>query len=146
MKNNLDNYIRICLGIISGSIFLIILMAASIITYVIFFDSSETTQIERRQEHVENHIKEAEKLGFSGAIIPTGISSKKNSKLYKINTTTISNGGINMKYYLRDNGTISSAASVNGGADGTNDRCFIMLLCLFVVHAFGLQHVFPDVF
>ena len=62
MKNNLDNYIRICLGIISGSIFLIILMAASIITYVIFFDSSETTQIERRQEHVENHIKEAEKL------------------------------------------------------------------------------------
>ena len=62
MKNNLDNYIRICLGIISGSIFLIILMAASIITYVIFFDSSETTQVERRQEHVENHIKEAEKL------------------------------------------------------------------------------------
>ena len=37
-------------------------MAASIITYVIFFDSSETTQVERRQEHVENHIKEAEKL------------------------------------------------------------------------------------
>lgn len=35
-------------------------------------------------------LKEAEKLGFSGAIIPTGISSKKNSKLYKINTTTIS--------------------------------------------------------
>ena len=62
MKINLDNYIRICLGIISGSIFLIILMAASIITYVIFFDSSETTQVERRQEHVENHIKEAEKL------------------------------------------------------------------------------------
>ena len=27
-----------------------------------FFDSNETTQIERRQEHIENHIKEAEKL------------------------------------------------------------------------------------
>ena len=27
-----------------------------------FFESNETTQVERRQEHVENHIKEAEKL------------------------------------------------------------------------------------
>ena len=27
-----------------------------------FFESNETTQVERRQEHIENHIKEAEKL------------------------------------------------------------------------------------
>ena len=62
MKNKLDNYIRICLGIISGSILLIILMATSLFTYVVFFESNETTQVERRHEHVENHIKEAEKL------------------------------------------------------------------------------------
>ncbi|MAQ22324.1 MAG: hypothetical protein ACJZ0Y_06955 [Cytophagales bacterium] len=62
MKNKLDNYIRICLGIISGSILLIILMATSLFTYIIFFDNNETTQVERRQEHVNNHIKEAEKL------------------------------------------------------------------------------------
>ena len=37
-------------------------MFACLFTYVIFFDSNETTQIERRQEHIENHIKEAEKL------------------------------------------------------------------------------------
>ena len=37
-------------------------MFACLFTYVIFFDSNETTQIERRQEHVENHIKEAKKL------------------------------------------------------------------------------------
>ena len=47
MKNKLDNYIRICLGLF---------------TYIIFFDNNETTQVERRQEHVNNHIKEAEKL------------------------------------------------------------------------------------
>ena len=62
MKNKLDNYIRICLGIISGSILLIILMATSLFTYIIFLDNNETTQVERRQEHVNNHIKEAEKL------------------------------------------------------------------------------------
>lgn len=62
MKNKLDGYVRTCLGIISGSILIIILMAASLFTYIIFFDSNETTQVERRQEHVDNHIKEAEKL------------------------------------------------------------------------------------
>ena len=30
--------------------------------YTLLFESNETTQVERRQEHVENHIKEAEKL------------------------------------------------------------------------------------
>ena len=30
--------------------------------YINFFESNETTQVERRQEHIENHIKEAEKL------------------------------------------------------------------------------------
>ena len=62
MKNKLDGYVRTCLGIISGSILIIILMAASLFTYIIFFDSNETSQVERRQEHVNNHIKEAEKL------------------------------------------------------------------------------------
>ena len=37
-------------------------MFASLFIYVTFFESNETTQVERRQEHVENHIKEAEKL------------------------------------------------------------------------------------
>ena len=58
----LDNYIKICLSIISGSILLVILMIGSLLIFVIFFESSETTQVERRQEHVENHIKEAQKL------------------------------------------------------------------------------------
>ena len=62
MKNKLDGYVRTCLGIISGSILIIILMVASLFTYIIFFDNNETTQVERRQEHVNNHIKEAEKL------------------------------------------------------------------------------------
>ena len=62
MKNKLDGYVRICLGIISGSILIIILMAASLFTYIMFFDNNETSQVERRQEHVNNHIKEAEKL------------------------------------------------------------------------------------
>lgn len=62
MKNKLDGYVRTCLGIISGSILIIILMAASLFTYIIFFDNNETSQVERRQEHVNNHIKEAEKL------------------------------------------------------------------------------------
>ncbi len=62
MKNKLDNYIKICLSIISGSILLVILMIGSLLIFVIFFESSETTQVERRQEHVENHIKEAQKL------------------------------------------------------------------------------------
>jgi len=62
MKNKLDNYIKICLSIISGSILLVILMIGSVLIFAIFFDSSETTQVERRQEHVENHIKEAQKL------------------------------------------------------------------------------------
>ena len=62
MKNKLDGYVRACLGIISGSILIIILMAASLFTYIIFFDNNETSQVERRQEHVNNHIKEAEKL------------------------------------------------------------------------------------
>ena len=62
MKNKLDNYIKICLSIISGSILLVILMIGSVLIFAIFFESSETTQMERRQEHVENHIKEAQKL------------------------------------------------------------------------------------
>ena len=37
-------------------------MIGSVLIFVIFFESSETTQVERRQEHVENHIKEAQKL------------------------------------------------------------------------------------
>ena len=61
-KKHLDNYIKVCVSIISGSILIVILMFASLFTYVLFFESNETTQIERRQEHVENHIKEAEKL------------------------------------------------------------------------------------
>ena len=61
-KKHLDNYIKICVSIISGSILIVILMFASLFTYVLFFESNETTQIERRQEHVENHIKEAKKL------------------------------------------------------------------------------------
>ena len=62
MKNKLDNYIKICLSIISGSILLVILIIGSVLIFAIFFESSETTQMERRQEHVENHIKEAQKL------------------------------------------------------------------------------------
>ena len=62
MKKKLDIYIKICLSIISGSILLVILMIGSVLIFVIFFESSETTQMERRQEHVENHIKEAQKL------------------------------------------------------------------------------------
>ena len=62
MKNKLDGYVRTCLGIISGSILIIILMVASLFTYIIFFDNNETAQVERRQEHINNHIKEAEKL------------------------------------------------------------------------------------
>ena len=61
-KKHLDNYIKICVSIITGSILMVILMFASLFTYVLFFESNETTQIERRQEHVENHIKEAKKL------------------------------------------------------------------------------------
>ena len=62
MKKKLDTYIKICLSIISGSILLVILMIGSVLIFAIFFESSETTQVERRQEHVENHIKEAQKL------------------------------------------------------------------------------------
>ena len=61
-KKHLDNYIKVCVSIISGSILMVILIFASLFTYVLFFESNETTQIERRQEHVENHIKEAKKL------------------------------------------------------------------------------------
>ena len=61
-KQHLDNYIKACVSIISGSIILVIVMFASLIIYINFFESNETTQVERRQEHVENHIKEAEKL------------------------------------------------------------------------------------
>ena len=61
-KKHLDNYIKICVSIISGSILMVILIFASLFTYVLFFESNEPTQIERRQEHVENHIKEAKKL------------------------------------------------------------------------------------
>ena len=62
-------------------------------------------------------------LGFSSAAY-----SNNDAARIKVsgNTTTISGGGINMKYYVRDNGTLSSANVVNGGADGTNDRCFII--------------------
>ena len=61
-KQHLDNYIKACVSIISGSIILLIVMIASLFIYITFFESNETTQVERRQEHVENHIKEAEKL------------------------------------------------------------------------------------
>ena len=61
-KQHLDNYIKACVSIISGSIILVMVMFVSLFIYVTFFESNETTQVERRQEHVENHIKEAEKL------------------------------------------------------------------------------------
>ena len=61
-KQHLDNYIKACVSIISGSIILVMVMFASLFIYVTFFENNETTQVERRQEHVENHIKEAEKL------------------------------------------------------------------------------------
>ena len=61
-KQHLDNYIKACVSIISGSIILVMVMFASLFIYVTFFESNETTQVERRQEHVENHIKEAKKL------------------------------------------------------------------------------------
>ena len=61
-KQHLDNYIKACVSIISGSIILVMIMFVSLFIYVTFFESNETTQVERRQEHVENHIKEAEKL------------------------------------------------------------------------------------
>ena len=62
IKQYLDNYIKACVSIISVSIILVIVMFASLFMYINFFESNETSQIERRQEHVENHIKEAEKL------------------------------------------------------------------------------------
>jgi len=58
----LDNYIKICLTIISGSILFVLFSIGSLFIYIIFFDSSETTQNERYQQHVEQHILEAEKL------------------------------------------------------------------------------------
>ena len=61
-KQHLDNYIKACVSIISGSIILVMVMFASLFIYINFFESNETTQVERRQEHVENHIKESEKL------------------------------------------------------------------------------------
>ncbi len=61
-KQHLDIYIKACVSIISGSIILVMIMFASLFIYVTFFESNETTQVERRLEHVENHIKEAEKL------------------------------------------------------------------------------------
>ena len=61
-KQHLDNYIKACVSIISGSIILVIVMFVSLFIYINFFESNETTQVERRQEHIENHIKEAEKL------------------------------------------------------------------------------------
>ena len=61
-KQHLDNYIKACVSIISGSIILVMVMFGSLFIYINFFESNETTQVERRQEHVENHIKEAEKL------------------------------------------------------------------------------------
>ena len=61
-KQHLDNYIKACVSIISGSIILVMVMFVSLFIYVTFFESNETTQVERRQEHVENHIKDAEKL------------------------------------------------------------------------------------
>ena len=62
IKQHLDNYIKACVSIISVSIILVIVMFTSLFMYINFFESNETSQIERRQEHVENHIKEAEKL------------------------------------------------------------------------------------
>ena len=62
IKQHLDNYIKACVSIISVSIILVIVMFTSLFMYINFFESNETTQVERRQEHVENHIKEAEKL------------------------------------------------------------------------------------
>ncbi len=61
-KKHLDNNIKSCVSIISGSIILVMVMFSSLFIYINFFESNETTQVERRQEHVENHIKEAEKL------------------------------------------------------------------------------------
>ena len=61
-KQHLDNYIKACVSIISGSIILVMVMFASLFIYVTGFEINETTHVERRQEHVENHIKEAEKL------------------------------------------------------------------------------------
>ncbi len=58
----MDNYIKICLTIISGSILFVLFSIGSLFIYIIFFDSSETTQNERYQQHVEQHILEAEKL------------------------------------------------------------------------------------
>lgn len=61
-KQHLDGYIKKCVSIISGSIILVIIIFTCLFIYIIFFESNETTQVERRQEHIENHIKEAEKL------------------------------------------------------------------------------------
>ena len=61
-KQHLDNYIKTCVSIISGSIIVVMIIFACVFIYVTFFESNETTQVERRQKHVENHIKEAEKL------------------------------------------------------------------------------------
>ena len=62
MKNRIDNYIKVCLTVISGSILLVLMMIGGLFTYVFFFDTTETTQVDRRQEHVDQHIREAEKL------------------------------------------------------------------------------------
>ena len=61
-KIKLDNYIKICLTIISGSILFVLLSIGILFLYVFFFDSTETTQDERYQQHVDQHILEAEKL------------------------------------------------------------------------------------
>ena len=61
-KQHLDNYIKTCVSIISGSIIVVMIIFACVFIYVTFFESNETTQVERRQEHIENHIKEAKKL------------------------------------------------------------------------------------
>ena len=61
-KIKLDNYIKICLTIISGSILFVLFSIGTLFLYVFFFYITETTQDERYQQHIEQHILEAEKL------------------------------------------------------------------------------------
>ncbi len=62
MKGTIDNYIKICVSIISGSILFVIGIIFSVIIYVNFFEKNDNSIEDRRQEHVENHIKEAKNL------------------------------------------------------------------------------------
>ena len=57
MKNRIDNYIKVCLTVISGSILLVLMMIGGLFTYVFFFDTTETTQVERRQNWLKHQSK-----------------------------------------------------------------------------------------